>query len=190
MSTTTQNSVQEGAALQTYTVDTAHSQVGFVVRHMGFSKVHGHFEDFEGAIRVDPQEIDTLEAEISIDAASITTRDEARDEHLRSEDFFQVEDHPKLTFKSTGVTDVSGDSFKLAGELTIRGKSKSVELDSQYLGEGVDPFGATRVGFEGRTTINRKEFGLTWNQALEAGGVLVSEKVEIVLDIEATQDEG
>ncbi len=176
-------------ALQTFTIDPAHSQMGFSVRHMGFSKVRGRFTEFSGTVRMDPDDISTFEAEATIDTSSITTAQQKRDAHLRSEDFFHAEEHPQLTFRSTGVKDVSGSSFTLEGELSMRGETRPVELEAEYLGAGQDPWGGTRVGFEARTTVNRKNFGLNWNQALEAGGVLVSEKVEIVLEVEAAREE-
>ena len=185
MSTTT----TQDTALQTYTIDPAHSQAGFTVRHMGFSKVRGSFETFEGTVRMEPENIESLEAEVSIDTASITTRDEKRDAHLRSEDFFHADKHPTLDFRSTGVKNVSGNSFTLEGELSMRGKTRDVALEAEYLGEGQDPWGGTRVAFEAATTINRKDFGLNWNQALEAGGVLVSEKVDITLEVQAVRDD-
>ena len=183
MPTNTQN------AVQTYNIDPSHSRLGFTVRHMGFSKVRGSFEQFEGTLHMDPDDLSTFEAEATVQTQSITTNEEERDEHLRSADFFEIENYPTITFKSTEVRDVSGDSFTLAGELTIHGKTESVELEGEYLGEGTDPWGGTRAAFEARTEINRKDYGLNWNQILEAGGVLVSEKVEITLEVQAVQEQ-
>ena len=174
-------------ALTAYSVDPAHSEVGFTVRHMGFSKVHGSFGEFNAVVEMAGEDLSTLKTNATIVAASVTTQDQKRDEHLRSADFFDVESHPELTFESTGVSDISGNSFKLHGKLTIRGISKDVVLDAEFLGEGVDPWGGTRVGLEAGTTINRKEFGLNWNAALEAGGVLVSDKVQLNLQIQAVR---
>ena len=171
----------------TYAIDPSHSRLGFTARHMGFSKVRGRFEHFEGTVRLNPDDLSTLEAEGTAQAQSITTNETKRDEHLRSADFFEVEKYPTLTFKSTGVRDVSGHTFKLDGELTIRDVTKSVTFDGQYLGEGKDPWGGTRVAFEAETKINRKDFGLEWNAVLEAGGVLVSEEIKIELEIQAVQ---
>ena len=174
-------------AVQTYVADPSHSRVGFTTRHMGFSKVHGSFETFEATIRLDPNNLSTLAAEATIDAQSITTNEPKRDEHLRSGDFFLVEQHPQLTFKSTGVQDISGSAFTLVGDLTIRGVTKPVELKGEFLGQGTDPWGGTRIALEARTKVNRKEYGLNWNTILETGGFLVSDEVEIVLEIQAVQ---
>lgn len=171
--------------LQTFVIDPSHSRVGFTVRHMGFSKVRGSFEAFEGTVHLAEGDISSLKASASIQAASITTNEPKRDAHLRSGDFFEVETHPTLAFRSTGVTNVSGSAFTLAGELTMRGVTRSVELQGEFLGEGLDPWGGTRVAFEARTEVNRKQFGLNWNTVLETGGVLVSETVEITLEIQA-----
>lgn len=176
-------------ALETYNIDPAHSRLGFVARHLGFSKVHGSFETFEGMIRMEPGDLSTLQTEVTIDAASITTNEEKRDNHLRSEDFFDVENYPNLTFRSTRVEDIEDDSFTLVGDLTVHGVTKEVELVAELLGEGPDPWGGTRIGFEAETLINRKDFGLTWNVALEAGGWLVGDDIQIVLEIQAVKEE-
>jgi polyisoprenoid-binding protein YceI len=182
---TTQTSTQ----VKTFTIDPAHSQVGFTVRHMGFSKVRGHFEKFEGTVRMDPDELSTLETEARVDASTINTKEEKRDAHLRTGDFFLTEEFPDITFKSTGVRDVSADQMTLVGDLTIRGVTKSVELKGAFLGTGTDPWGGTRVAFEASTKINRKEFGVNWNQVLETGGFLVSDEVEISLEIQAVEEQ-
>lgn len=176
-------------AIQTYSIDPAHSRLGFTVRHMGFSKVRGSFEQFEGTIRMTPDDLATLEAEATIQTQSITTNAQDRDEHLRSADFFEVDTYPTITFESTEVRDVSGNSFTLVGELTMHGVTKTVELEGEFLGAGTDPWGGTRVAFEAGTRINRKDFGLNWNQVLETGGVLVSEKVDITLEVQAVQEQ-
>jgi polyisoprenoid-binding protein YceI len=180
---------QQVDVLTTYSIDPAHSEAGFTVRHMGFSKVRGSFEELEGTVRMAPGDLSTLEAEATIQSQSITTRDEKRDTHLRSEDFFQVNDYPTITFKGTEVREVNGNDFKLVGELTMRGVTKTVELEGEYLGEGTDPWGGTRVAFEATTKVNRKEFGLNWNAVLETGGFLVSDEVEITLAIQAVQQQ-
>jgi polyisoprenoid-binding protein YceI len=179
------------AIINTYAIDPSHSRVGFTVRHLGFSKVRGAFEQFEGSIRMQPNDPSTLEADATIQATSITTSDAGRDKHLRSADFFEVETYPTITFKSTEVKDVSGTTFTLVGEFTLHGVTKTVALEGEILGAGRDPFGNDKVALEARTTINRKEFGLNWNAALETGGVLVSERVAIALEIQAVlqQDE-
>lgn len=170
---------------KTYSIDPSHSQVGFSVRHLGFTKVHGRFGEFEGTIQLTPGQLDTFSAEVSIKAASIDTQNGQRDEHLRSGDFFEADSYSELTFRSTGVENVSGESFTLKGELTIRGVSKEVSLDATYLGEATDPWGGKRIAAEASTKINRKDFGLTWNQALETGGVLVSDTVELIIEVQA-----
>lgn len=175
--------------LATYTIDPSHSEVGFVVRHMGFSKVRGRFEEFSGEVRIEPDQLSSLEAEVEIVASSIDTNEPKRDEHLRTNDFLDAQNHDKITFKSTGVRTANAQTFELEGDLTIRGVTKSVVLEGSYLGEGTDPWGGTRVGFEASTVINRKDFGVNWNTVLESGGFLVGEDVEIKLDIQAVLDE-
>lgn len=179
--------MQTTTDLTTYTLDPSHSRLGFAVRHMGFSKVRGSFEQFEGVVRLQGDDLSTLEAEAEARAESITTNEAKRDAHLRSGDFFEVETYPTLSFKSTGVTDVDGQRFTLTGELTIHGVTKPVAFKGQYLGQGQDPWGGTRAAFEAETEINRKDFGLTWNTVLEAGGVLVGEQVQIQLEVQAVQ---
>ena len=178
---------QTQTLLDTYTIDSAHSRLGFVVRHLGFSKVRGSFETFEGTLRIDPSDISSLHTEAKIEVASVTTNEPKRDEHLRSGEFFDAENHPHLTFRSTSVENVNGDTFNLKGYLTIRGITKEIELLAEMLGEAKDPWGGTRIGFEARTLVNRKDFGLTWNVALEAGGFLVGDDVEIVLEVQAVK---
>lgn len=173
----------------TYTIDPAHSEVGFVVRHMGFSKVRGRFERFSGRIRMTPDQLVTLEAEIEIDAQSINTNEQKRDEHLRTNDFLDAQNFETIRFKSTGVKEANAQTFKLEGDLTIRDVTKRVVLEASYLGEGADPWGGRRVGFEASTTINRKEFGVNWNTVLETGGFLVGDDVELQIDVQAVLDE-
>jgi polyisoprenoid-binding protein YceI len=174
-------------AVGTYTVDPSHSSVGFAVRHLGFSKVRGNFTTFEGSVTLDPADLSTLGAEAAIEAGSITTGDEKRDAHLRSEDFFAAEEHPTLAFTATGVRDVTGETLTLVGDLTMRGVTREVELDVVFLGEARDPWGGERVAFEARTRVNRKDYGLNWNAVLETGGFLVGDDVEIVLEIQAVK---
>ena len=179
-------------AVQTYAIDPSHSRLGFTVRHLGFSKVRGRFEVFEGQVQFSPQDLSTLDATASAQSKSVTTGDVKRDEHLRSADFFGVETNPELTFQSSGVSDVSGQGFKLHGDLTMNGVTKPVVFDAEFLGTGGDPWGGTRAAFEAQTTIDRREFDLTWNAPLEAGGFLVGHDVQIELEIQAVQqsDEG
>ncbi|HYE97233.1 MAG TPA: YceI family protein [Rubricoccaceae bacterium] len=179
--------ITQDVAVQTFAIDPTHSRVGFTVRHLGFSKVRGSFEQFEGIVEMVPGDLSTLRTEATIQAASITTNEAKRDAHLRSADFFETETFPTLSFRSTGVRDVRGDAFTLVGELTMHGVTRAVELDAVYLGEGKDPWGGTRVAFEAGVTVNRKDYGLNWNVALETGGFLVSENVEITLEIQAVQ---
>lgn len=154
---------------------------------MGFARVRGRFDQFEASVAVDPSDLNTLTAEATVATASVDTGEAKRDDHLRSGDFFMSEEFPKLTFKSTGVKNVNGDKLTLIGELTIRDTTREVELDTTFLGKGIDPWGGTRVAFEASTTINRKDYGLNWNTLLETGGVLVSEDVKIELEIQAVE---
>ena len=161
-----------------WTVDASHSEVGFTARHLMVSKVRGQFKDFSAAVTVaQPFEQSTVEATVQL--ASIDTNGADRDTHLKSADFFDVENNPTMTFTSTKVTDDA-----LEGLLTIKGVTKPVTFDLDFGGVSADPWGGTRAGFEATTEINRKDFGLSWNVAIEGGGVLVGEKVKIALDIE------
>lgn len=176
----------------TWKLDPAHSQVEFAVKHMMFTTVRGRFADVSGTVTFDADDPSESSVEVEIDAASIDTQVEDRDKHLRSGDFLDVENHPTLTFKSRrveGSPSEAGDSFKVVGDLTIRGTSKEVVLDAEFGGTGTDPWGGTRVGFRADTKIDRRDFGLTWNQALEAGGVLVGHDVKIHLEVQAVQQE-
>lgn len=171
--------------MTTFVIDADHSNVGFTVRHAGIGKTRGKFTDFEASIEVaDVNSPAGSTAQAVIKAASINTNNSSRDDHLRSADFFDVEKYPELTFKSTAVSGTK-EKFTLTGDLTIHGVTKSVTLDVEFLGEATDPFGNDRAAFEANTVISRKDFGLTWNAALEAGGVLVGDKITITLDIEA-----
>ena len=170
----------------TYDIDASHSNVDFVVRHLMISKVRGGFGSFSGAVTIAdvPEE---SSVQVSIDAASINTNDEQRDGHLRGGDFFDTEQFPTLAFTSTGVDAAKGDHWKVAGDLTIKGVSKPVVLDVEFEGAQTDPWGGARVGFTASTEIDREEWGLSWNQALETGGVLVGKKIKIELGVEATR---
>lgn len=186
------NSVYEpGAALATmYKVDPEHTSVSFRVRHL-FTQVNGRFDKFEGQIVFDPAHPDQTKVQGSIDVASVNTNVEERDKDLRSPRFFDAEKHPKITFASMGVSgiDTSKKSGKLNGKLTIHGVEKSVVLEVTYVGEGKDPWGNVRAGFSAHTTINRKDFGLTWNETLETGGVLVGDEVQIEIEAEGTVEQ-
>jgi len=169
---------------QTWTLDPAHSQVEFGVRHMMISTVRGTFREMEGTLFIDEDDPGSSLVEVEIDAASIDTRNDDRDTHLRSEDFFAVESFPTLTFKSREVKQ-EGDELQIVGDLTIKDQTREVVLEGEELGRGTDPWGNPRVGFRAETAINRKDFGLTWNQALESGGFLVGDKVTISLEVQA-----
>ena len=170
--------------MTTYAIDATHSTVGFTVRHAGIGKTRGHFTEFAGTIEVtDPTTPAGATATATIQAASVDTGNADRDNHLRSGDFFDVEQFPEWTFTTTSTTGTT-DSFTLAGDLTIHGVTRPVEIATEFTGTATDPFGAERAAFEGTTTLSRKAFGLTWNAALEAGGVLVGDKVTVTLEIE------
>ena len=166
----------------TWTVDASHTNVGFTVRHLMVSKVRGSFATFNGVVTIAENPLEsTLEA--TVDTTSITTNDEGRDQHLRSADFFDVENHPTMTLRSTGV-EQRGSDFVLHADLTIRGVTRQVELDLEFDGVEKDPWGGTRAGFTASTEISRKDFGLEWNAALETGGVVVGDKVKILIEAE------
>ena len=175
-----------GAALATtYKVDPEHTSVSFRVRHL-FTQVKGRFDKFEGQVVFDPAHPDQTKVQGSIDVASVNTNVEERDKDLRSARFFDAEKYPKITFASTNVSGVNTGKKNgtLNGKLTIHGVEKPVVLEVTYLGEGKDPWGNVRAGFSARTTINRKDFGLTWNETLETGGVLVGDEVQIEIEAE------
>jgi polyisoprenoid-binding protein YceI len=171
--------------MTTWNIDTSHSTVGFSVRHMVFAKVNGRFKTFSGKLELDDADFTKSKVEVTIDVNSIDTHDEKRDGHLKSPDFFDAAANPNMTFTSKKAEKVGSEGYKLTGDLTIHGTTKEVTLDVEYGGRGKDPWGGERLGFHAKTTINRVDFGLKWNQALEAGGVLVGEKVEIAIDLEA-----
>jgi polyisoprenoid-binding protein YceI len=172
--------------MATWNFDTSHSSIGFAVRHLMISKVRGTFSAWRGTFEYDEADPTRSKIEVHIDARSIDTKEEKRDGHLRSPDFLDVEQHPEIVFKSTLVAK-DGDGYAVTGDLTIHGVTRPVQLEVESLGRGKDPWGNERVGFAATATINRRDFGLVWNQALETGGVLVGEKVEISLDIQAVK---
>lgn len=167
--------------------DLSHSSIEFWVRHLMVAKVRGRFGSWSGTLRFDENDPTNASVEVQIDAASIDTKEEARDKHLRSADFLDVKNHPKLLFKSTKVEKRDATHFQVHGDLTVRGHSEPVVLDVEYGGRVKDPWGGQRAVFSARTSVDRKKFGLNWNQALETGGVLVGDKVEIEIEIEAVQ---
>ncbi len=167
-----------------YTLDPAHTRLGFVARHAMVTKVRGEFTEFSGTAHVDTADPSKSSVSVTIAANSIATGQQQRDDHLRSGDFFESEQHPEITFVSTSVAR-DGDEWSITGDLTIKGVSRPVTVPFEYTGSAKDPFGNVRIGFEGEVTINRKDWGLTWNAALETGGVLVSDKVKLELDVSA-----
>jgi polyisoprenoid-binding protein YceI len=166
--------------------DFTHSNVDFSVRHLLVSKVRGRFNKWSGTLLIDEANLGASSVEVQLDAASVDTSEPKRDEHLRSADFFDVEKYPHLTFKSTGVEKNGDDRLRVAGDLTIRGVTRPVVLDVERGGSVRDPWGLQRTGFTITTSIDRKEFGITFNQALDHGGLALGEKVSISIDIEAT----
>jgi polyisoprenoid-binding protein YceI len=169
----------------TYTLDPSHSRIGFVARHAMVTKVRGAFNEFEGTAHLDGSDPAKSSASVTIDVASIDTRQPQRDDHLRTNDFFDAPTFPKITFVSTAVEQVSEETFRMAGDLTIKDVTRPISIDFEYTGSATDPFGNQRVGFEGSTVINRKDFGVNFNAVLETGGVMVSEKITLEFEISA-----
>ena len=170
-----------------YTLDPVHSRVGFSARHAMVTKVRGAFDEFEGSGYIDQETPANSHFELTIKVASIDTRNVDRDNHLRTNDFFAMDQYPEITFRTTKIEPVDGTHFNVKGDLTVRGVTKEVTVAVEYKGAVIDPWGNTRLGFEGGTTINRKDWGVNWNMALEAGGVLVSEKVNLELELAAVK---
>ncbi|WP_373895840.1 YceI family protein [Virgibacillus natechei] len=172
-----------------WNVDTAHSEIGFSVKHMMISKAKGAFDDFSAEIEANIEDLTDSKVEVKIDASSINTRQKGRDEHLRSADFFDVENHPNITFVATDIKKKSDNNYDVTGDLTMVGTTKPVTVDVEFEGQSKDPMsGNTVAGFSGETTINRKDFGLNWNAAVETGGVLVGDQVKIHVEIEAHKE--
>lgn len=176
-------------AVTTWSIDPAHSHVEFAVRHLMISTAKGRFGIVHGTVRTDDADQLKSDADIQIDVDSIDTREAQRDAHLKSADFFDVEKFPTLTFKSTRVSDVKGDNFKLHGDLTIHGVTRPVTLDVTAEGRAKDPWGGERAGFTARTQIKRSDYGLTWNVALETGGFVVGDDIKINLEVELVKQE-
>jgi polyisoprenoid-binding protein YceI len=170
----------------TYVLDLSHSSIGFSVRHLMVSKTKGRFDDFSGTVTIADDPL-ASSVEVTIQAASVDTRDEARDGHLRSPDFFDAEAHPAITYRSTSVSPAGPGRWAVEGELTVRGTTLVVPLEVTFEGGARDPWGGARIGFTARTELDREAFGLTWNQALETGGVLVGKQVRIDIEAEAVQ---
>jgi polyisoprenoid-binding protein YceI len=172
---------------QNWQVDPAHSAVNLVVRHMVISKVRGHFAKWTARLDLDPEHLARSSVEVQIDAASIDTGVADRDAHLRSPDFLDVQKHPAITYRSRQVEVLSPERVRVVGDLTVRGVTREVPLDVEVGGQGKDPWGNLRAGFSARASLSRKDFGLTWNQALETGGVLVGDRVDVEVEVEAVR---
>jgi len=170
--------------MATYSIDTTHSEISFTVRHMVFAKVRGQFKTWSATLDYNASKPEQSKVAVEIDVASIDTREAQRDGHLKSPDFFDAEKFPKLSFKSTRVVAAEQGKYKLTGDLTIRDATHEVTLDVESTGSGKDPWGNARLGFSLRGKINRGEFGLKWNQVLEAGGMLVSDQVDIEAELQ------
>jgi polyisoprenoid-binding protein YceI len=168
-----------------FTVDTSHSDVAFTVRHMVFAKVKGHFTKWTAELAYDSNDPTQSSLAVDIDVASVDTRESQRDGHLRSADFFDAEKYPKITYKSRRIDRAGENKFRVIGDLTLHGVTRETVLEVEQLGAGKDPWGNERLGFEAHANINRTDFGLKWNQALETGGLLVGENVEIEINVEA-----
>lgn len=186
MTTTTNLPTTVADLAGTWTIDPTHTRIGFVARHAVVTKVRGSFNEFEGAAVVGDSLADTS-VSLTIQVDSIDTRNEQRDGHLKSNDFLAIEEFPTITFTSTSVAQTGASTLDLTGDLTVRGITKPVTIPFEFGGAVVDPYGNVRAGFEGSVTINRKDYGVTWNAALEAGGVLVSEKIVLEFEIAATR---
>ncbi|MDT5116560.1 MAG: hypothetical protein QOE30_2299 [Mycobacterium sp.] len=169
----------------TYTVDPSHSRFGFVARHAMVTKVRGQFNEFDGSAVIDGADPANSSVTVNLQVPSIDTRSEQRDAHLRNNDFLDAENHPVITFASTSVAHEGGNDFVVTGDLAIKGVTKTVELPLEFQGAAKDPFGNDRIGFEGSVVINRKDWGVNWNTALETGGVLVSDKITLEFEISA-----
>jgi polyisoprenoid-binding protein YceI len=178
---------EQDMATERFTIDLAHSGIHFTVRHMVIAKVRGSFLRWSGTIVHDDANPSASSVEVDIETASVDTREPKRDEHLRSADFLDVANYPTMTFKSTAVEKRGPSEYVLLGDLTLHGVTRKVELEVDHLGRGKDPWGGERIAFQAKTTINRTDYGLKFNVALETGGVLVGEKVEISLDVEAVK---
>jgi polyisoprenoid-binding protein YceI len=183
MSTTTNTAAS--TLTGTYAIDPTHSRIGFVARHAMVTKVRGSFNEFAGAGSFDAEDPTNSRLQLTIQAASIDTRNADRDGHLKGNDFFDMETYPEITFASTAVEQVDTENYRVTGDLTIKGVTKPVTVDFEYTGTAVDPYGNVRLGLEGKTVVNRKDWGVNWNAALEAGGVLVSEKVTLEFEVSA-----
>jgi polyisoprenoid-binding protein YceI len=170
-----------------YAIDPTHSRIGFVARHAMVTKVRGSFNEFAGTGYFDVEDPSKSNLSLTIQAASIDTRNADRDGHLKGNDFFDMATYPTIEFASTSVEALDAENYRVTGDLTIKGVTKPVTVDFEYTGTAVDPFNNTRIGLEGKTVINRKDWGVNWNATLEAGGVLVSEKVTLEFEVSAVR---
>ncbi|MDT3724663.1 YceI family protein [Streptomyces sp. DSM 41972] len=168
-----------------YELDPAHTTIGFVARHAMVTNVKGHFADFTGTLHLDGADPSSSTATIDVVMDSIDTGNADRDGHLKSADFFKTDEFPTMTFRSTEAEALGGDDYRITGDLTILGTTRPISIDLEFNGAAKDPFGNERVGFEGKAEISRAEWGLTWNAALETGGMLVSDKIKLVFDVSA-----
>ena len=166
-----------------YAIDPAHTRIGFVARHAMVTKVRGSFTEFEGKVHLDEQSPGASSAQIVIKVNSIDTGNTDRDGHLRSNDFFDMDEFPEITFSSTGAEKLGSEDFRVTGDLTVKGVTKPVTIDFEYQGSAKDPYGNLRAGFEGKAMINRKDFGVSFNAPLETGGVLVGDKINLEFDV-------
>jgi len=171
-----------------YTLDPTHTRIGFSVRHAMVSNVKGQFGTFSGTAHLDEDNVANSYAEVDIDVASITTGNDDRDNHLRTSDFFDAEKFPKIVFKATGAEQVGEGQHVLRGDLTIKDVTRPIEVHFEEVGRGLDPWGGFRIGFEGSATISRKDWGLTYNMAIETGGVVIADKVKLEFDVEAVRN--
>jgi polyisoprenoid-binding protein YceI len=171
----------------TWNIDTAHTGISFLVSHMLVSTVRGHFAKYSGALRIDADDMTRSGLEVTIEAASLDTGVPDRDAHLRSPDFFDVEKFPELRFRSKRIEKIEDARYRLVGDLTIRDVTREVSLDFEYGGRAKDPWGNERIGFVAKGSVDRRDFGLKWNQALEAGGVVLGDRVDIDIDLEAVR---
>jgi len=174
-------------ASTTWNIDTSHSAIHFSVRHMVVSKTRGRFTKFSGQIAFDPDDAAKSSVQVTIEPGSVDTADAQRDAHLRSSDFFDVEKFPSASFRSTRVEDLGGDKYRITGELQVRDVVKPVSFDAIFEGSAKDPWGGERAGFSGTLSLDRRDYGLTWNKLLETGGVVVGDRVDLVLEVEAVK---
>lgn len=172
-----------------WVIDTVHSHVGFSVKHMMVATVRGQFKSYRGSVRLDPKDFTQSKFEGEIDVASIDTDNADRDNHLRTNDFFDAQNHPKITFSSTRIEAKDAGEYVVHGDLTIRGVKKPIALEVEFLGTSKNPYGKTVAGFNARGSLNRKDFGVNFNAILETGGVAMGEKVKLEVDVELTQVE-